>query len=261
MLTAGYFLFLLMGIVMGLLGGGGAIITLPLLVYFFDVKAIQATHYSLFIVGVAALFAGFGFIVKEGIDFKKIAAFLGPSLFSVYLARKVILPLVPEEFAILGALIPSDTFLLFLFSLIMLAAGLRMLSVKVYVHNKDNKHVYEKLALSGALVGLLAGIFGAGGGFLIVPSLILLVGFEVKKAIGHSFIIISLQSLFGFFLGGLSKHTVNWDFLIYPTLIAISGILMGSFWVRYLSSNKLKNYFAYFVIMMGLVLGTHQLLK
>jgi len=260
-LIIGYFLFLLMGIVMGLLGGGGAIITLPLLVYFFEVRPIQATHYSLFIVGVAAFFAGLSFIIKEGVDFKKILTFLVPSLLSVYIARKVLLPLVPEEFSLLNTVIPSDTFLLFLFALLMLGAGLRMLSVKVYVHNKENNYLYEKLAFSGVLVGFIAGFFGAGGGFLIVPALILFVGFEVKKAIGHSLVIISLQSLFGFFLGGLTKHKVNWDLLLYPSVIAVVGILIGSFWMRYLSSHKLKNYFAYFIIVMGLVLGTHQVLK
>lgn len=244
---------------MGLLGGGGAIITLPLLVYFFNVRAIQATHYSLFIVGIAALIAGFSFVVKEGIDFKKIAAFLGPSLLSVYVARKLILPLVPEDFNIFGNVVPSDTFLLFLFSLIMLGAGLRMLSAKVYVFNKDAKYIYEKLALSGAMIGFVAGIFGAGGGFLIVPSLILFVGFEVKKAIGHSLVIIALQSLFGFLLGGLVKFVIDWALLINLTGVAIVGILMGSFFVRFISANKLKNYFAYFIILLGVVLGTYQI--
>jgi len=248
----GFFLAFLVGVVLGLLGGGGSILTLPILVYFMDVSPTLATAYSLFIVGVSALVAAFRFASKKQINFKVGIWFAIPSFIGVFISRKWLLAYIPDIlFSNYSFAISKDVFLLFFFAFIMLCAGLSMIfsKRKAITNVKMN---YPIIILDGLLVGLLTGLVGAGGGFLIVPALVLLSGLEIKKAIGTSLMIIAFKSLFGF-LGDLGEN-IDWILLLTFTVVSSTGIFVGIFVSKYVDGKNLKNYFAIFVIVISIVI-------
>ncbi|MEZ4815801.1 MAG: sulfite exporter TauE/SafE family protein [Bdellovibrionota bacterium] len=258
----GYFAFFLMGITLGTFGGGGSILTLPILVYFFAVPATEATFYSLFVVGIAALMGALPFVRKEGLEIKKLLLFLVPSFIGVFIARRVLLPAVPATIDFSFFQLTRDAFLIFLFSLLMVVAAWRMLRPALGVTAEPSpSNATFKLLLAGLFVGALAGFLGAGGGFMIVPALVLLVGWNMKKAIGNSLVIISLQSLFGFILGGVREMPIQWELLVFSSLVAVAGILSGRLVLSSMSDQSLKRYFSYFILLLGLSMAAHQLWK
>jgi len=246
------------GFILGLLGGGGSILTLPVLVYFLGIDPTKATAYSLFIVGISALIATQRFYKKNLIDFKVGLFFALPSLLGVYIIRKWGLPLIPDPFFnISNFVVSKDLFLLLFFALIMLGAGFSMLFAKRNVSSQKKKINYLLILFDGLVVGLLTGLVGAGGGFLIVPALVLFAGLEIKKAIGTSLMIISVKSLLGF-TGDLSSD-IDWNLLLLFTSISCLGIFFGIYISKFINSKKIKTYFGVFVILLASIIISKEL--
>ena len=257
----GYVGAVLMGVSLGFFGGGGSILTVPILVYLFNIDPVLATAYSLFIVGVTSLVGSFSHMKMGNIDFRTALVFGIPAIISVYLTRRMLLPAIPENLFTIGELeVNKSLGLLLLFAIIMLLASWSMIRPSRNSNNElvqNSGYNYPLILTEGVVVGVVTGLVGAGGGFLIIPALVLLGGLEMKKAVGTSLFMIALKSLIGF-TGDLSgKLIIDWHFLIMFSVIAIIGILVGSVLSKRVSNEKLKPAFGWFVLAMG----TYILLK
>jgi uncharacterized protein len=251
---AGYIGALIMGLVLGLVGGGGSILTVPILVYLFSIEPVLATAYSLFIVGATSAVGSISHIKMRNVHFRTAVVFGIPSIAAVYLTRKFLMPIIPDVVANIGSLqVTKPLALLLLFAVIMVLAAYSMIkpSKKVDEQATVIKYNYPLILAEGALVGVVTGLVGAGGGFLIIPALVLLAKLPMKQAVGTSLVIIAAKSLIGFTgdLGG--SEQIDWQFLAVFTAISVVGILFGSYLSKSIPNEKLKPAFGWFVLLMG----------
>lgn len=252
---AGYIASILIGISLGLIGGGGSILTVPVLVYLFHLDAVLATTYSLFIVGSTSFVGSLTYFRKGLVKFKTAIIFGIPSIITVFLTRTFIVPSIPLNILQIGDfVITKSLFIMVLFAALMLAASISMIkksSKPIEPEDKNQKFNFPLIIAEGAAVGILTGLVGAGGGFLIIPALINFLKLPMKKAIGTSLVIISMNSLIGF-LFSLFHTSVDWSFLFTITIIATIGIFIGSYLSTKIDGNKLKPAFGWFVLIMGI---------
>ena len=251
---------LLIGLILGLIGGGGSILTLPIFVYLLDIDPLTATSYSLFVVGVTASFGTIKNYFNGTVNFKIGFYFAVPSLIAVFLTRKVLIPLIPEVLlGFQGYVIYRDKAILVLFALLMFAAAYYMIRNKKVINNQEQEIKYWKIGLEGLIVGLLTGLVGAGGGFLIIPALVILANLDMRVAVGTSLFIISIKSLIGF-LGDLTNLQIDWYFLLTFSFISILGIFLGTYLIRFIESNQLKKIFGWFVLVLSVFILFRELL-
>ena len=255
-----YGLFLLIGLILGLIGGGGSILSVPVLVYLFHYPAEIATGYSLFIVGITSLVGGFAFIKRGDINFESLLQFAVPSLITVFLVRKYLIPALPEVFFTTGGLtVTKQVFIMILFAVLIVFSSYSM--IKKQKPNYRNDAMWDEFSRSplriyfvivlAILVGFLTGFVGAGGGFIIVPVLLFFIRVPVKKAIGTSLCIIAINSLVGF-TGNLGHLDINWNVLGITSSICVAGILLGNMISIKISANKLKPAFGWFTLIVGI---------
>lgn len=251
----GFAAAILIGVSLGLIGGGGSILTVPVLVYILDVDPVLATAYSLFVVGSTSL-VGAGTFMKKGlVNYKTAIVFAIPSFIAVFLTRKFLVPWLPDPLFTLGeTVITKNVGIMVFFALIMLAASISMITGKKCKdcdENEEMKFNYPMIALEGSVVGVITGIVGAGGGFLIIPALVLLARLPMKMAVGTSLLIIAAKSLIGF-LGDISTQTIDWKMLLIFTSLSIIGIFIGSALSKKINEKILKTGFGWFVLVMGI---------
>ena len=256
----GYLASVLIGISLGLIGGGGSILTVPVLVYLFHVDALLATSYSLFIVGCTSLVGAARNYMEKQVDLKTALLFGTSSIVTVFVTRKFIVPSIPSElFSINGAVITKQTVTLVLFALLMLAASISMIrSKKAEVSAGVGHTPFLKLTFYGVLIGFVTGFLGAGGGFLLIPALVLLLRMPMKTAVGTSLLIIAMNSLIGF-VGDAGQYDTGWPFLLTVTSIAVVGIFIGVLLAKKMPGSKLKKGFGWFVLIMGLYILVKEL--
>ena len=252
-----------MGSVLSLLGAGGSILTMPVLVYLFSIPAVEATSYSLLLVGLTALLGSIGYFRQGTIDIKTAIIFGIPSILGVLLARHYLLPAIPSEFK-LGILITKDFLIMFVFSVLMILAALMMMK-KNNPKKDDNQDVpknkFALVMLEGLVVGGVTGFVGAGGGFLIIPALVLLAGLEMKIAVGTSLIIIALKSIIGFGGDLFGGFQTDWIFVFYVMIATLVGVLVGNFLSRKFTGEQLKKYFGIMVLAIGFYIVTEQIIN
>lgn len=247
----GYIASVFIGISLGLLGGGGSI----LLVYLFGIDVFLATEYSLFIVGVSSLVGSFSYFKQGLVNIRSVLIFGIPSVISIFLTRNFLLPLIPDQVFVTGNFkMTKDLFLLLIFAVLMIIASYKMIR-KNNVLNKLNIQANKNNALlavgQGSIVGILTGLLGAGGGFMIIPALVNLLKTPMKIAIGTSLFIISLNSMIGFF-SSMNKVHIDWNFLGTISVISIVGIIIGTKLSKKINGKKLKPIFGYFILIMGI---------
>ncbi|MFM8711375.1 MAG: sulfite exporter TauE/SafE family protein [Sphingomonadales bacterium] len=245
---------LLIGLSLGLIGGGGSILTVPVLVYLLGVEPVLATAYSLFIVGFTSA-VGVYPKYKEGlVDVRTALIFGAPSIAAVFLTRKMIVPNIPTNILQFGDwVLTKSVLLMILFAVLMVAASVSMIRDKkpnTGISEGALSYNYPLIVLEGALVGLLTGLVGAGGGFLIIPALVMLTKLPMKKAVGTSLLIIAAKSLIGF-TGDLSQQSMDWSLLLVVTLMAVLGIFAGNALSKKIEGAQLKKGFGWFVLVMG----------
>ena len=258
----GYLASIFIGIFLGLIGGGGSILTVPVLVYLFHIDPVEATAYSLFIVGSSSLVGAWPKYKQGFVDLKTAIIFGIPSIISVYTTRKFLVPAIPTNLGEYGGLIVTKSLMLMLlFAMLMIAASFSMIrskSSKETITEGEQKFNYPLILIEGALVGLLTGLVGAGGGFLIIPALVMLGKLPMKQAVGTSLLIIAAKSLIGF-TGDLGNSTINWTLLLSITALAIAGIFIGDKLSKRIDGNQLKKGFGWFVLFMGLAIIAEKL--
>lgn len=325
MLIAGYIAAVVIGFTLGLIGGGGSILTVPVLVYLLHINPVLATAYSLFVVGISSTVGAFNYMRKGLLNYKTAIIFAVPSFIAVFLTRRFLVPAIPDELFSIGKLdittellfivvlivamlmvalvslnriyqgdkkhvkafllvtpaaimvflvrqflipripdnlivigdfhLSKDMGIMLFFALIMLLSGFSMIrKEKIKEDTKEDKGLsfnYPLIVVEGAVIGTITGIVGAGGGFLIIPALVLLAGLPMKMAIGTSLLIIAVKSLAGF-LGDLSNQSIDWIFLLSFTGLAIIGIFIGTYVSKFIDSQKLKKAFGWFVLIMSI---------
>jgi uncharacterized protein len=259
----GYIASIIMGLLLGLIGGGGSILTIPILVYLFGVDPVLATAYSLFVVGVTSLVGSVSHFRHGNVHLKTAILFGIPSVVAVFIVRKFIVPIIPDPiFSIGGFEVSKPLFIMVLFAILMMVAAFSMIikPKKETTDNKTSKHNYFIILLEGLLVGGVTGLVGAGGGFLIIPALVLFVGLSMRRAVGTSLLIIALKSLIGFTGDMTSAVELDYSFLILFSSFAIVGILTGTYIHKFIPSKKLKPAFGWFVLAMGIFILSKELL-
>lgn len=252
---AGYLASALIGISLGLIGGGGSILTVPVLVYLFGINPLLATSYSLFIVGLTSLIGSYNNFKNNLVSVKTAIYFGAASIITVFLTRKFLVPSIPHHlFTVAGFEFTSSVFTMVLFAILMLAASVSMIkNGNLAAPDKECTDCIKFLKLLGygVTIGIITGLLGAGGGFLLIPALVFLVKLPMKKAIGTSLLIIALNSLIGF-AGDLGHFKIDWIFLLTLSTIAIAGIFMGGILGKKITGDKLKKGFGWFVLLMGI---------
>lgn len=252
----GYLSAVLMGLSLGLIGGGGSILTVPILVYLFKIDPMTATGYSLFVVGSTAFVGAISYIRNGDVDLKIGINFILPSFLGVYLVRNYLLPIMPEHlFTIYNWSVSKSILIMLVFAILMLLASVSM--IKIQKPTEIKKEVSEfkrisRISLKGFFVGTMTGFIGAGGGFLIIPALVFLMGMPMRRAVGTSLIIITSNTLFGFFQGIKNQPNINWVLLVNLAIIAISGLFLGMYFSKKVNEKNLKRGFGYFVLIIGM---------
>jgi uncharacterized protein len=244
---------LLIGVVLGLIGGGGSILTVPILVYVLSIEPVTATAYSLFVVGTSALVGAIRNAQKGMVDFRTGIVFAIPAFLAVFLTRKFVIPAIPERlFSVGGFEVTRDIAIMVFFAIIMLVAAYFMIKGRKDTDEVEQKveYNYPMILIEGLVVGFLTGIVGAGGGFLIIPALVLLAKLPMKKAVATSLMIIAIKSLIGF-LGDVQNIHIDWAFLGTFTAVSVVGIFVGIYLNKFIDGKKLKKGFGWFVLIMG----------
>lgn len=252
MIALGYLSAILMGLVLGLIGGGGSVLAVPILVYLFKVPGAEATFYSLFIVGVCAAVGAMP-LSKRGLVVAKTGLlFFLPSVVGVLFSRRVLLPALPGNFDIAGRAFTKDLLILILFGVVMIAASWSMLrKIPAGAKKSTSGTTPAKTGFTGVIVGAITGFVGAGGGFLIVPALVNELSLPIEKAIGTSLFIIALSSLSGFSGELLAGARVNWALVLPFLVVSLAGVSAGTYLNRFIPGSKLKPAFGWFVLFLG----------
>lgn len=260
MFILGLILAVVMGLTLGLLGGGGSILTVPILVYVMGVDPVLGTAYSLFVVGTTAVVGGWRKHTQGLVEWKTGLTFAVPALVAVFFTRYALVPAIPEQLFTVGSLLVTKQLaIMVFFAIIMvLAAGSMIRPIKKTTTERKPLNL-PVIILEGLVVGTITGVVGAGGGFLIVPALVLLVGMPMKKAVGTSLIIIAIKSLIGF-LGDLgSGQAIDWGFLAMFTGVSLVGMFIGLYLTKFVPAGKLKTGFGWFVLVAGILIIAKEL--
>jgi uncharacterized protein len=252
------------GVSLGLIGGGGSILTVPLLVYMFGLEPMISTSYSLFIVGSTSLVGAYNSYRNGVLRLKTGFLFASTSVTTVYLTRKFLIPLVPHNLFVVGRFQVTEALLtMILFAVLMVAAAVGMIRGKEREPGClecDLKGNMIRMLASGIGVGLTTGILGAGGGFLLIPTLVLVLGIPMREAVGTSLMIIALNSLIGF-AGDIGHFAIDWIFLLKITAIAMAGIIVGGMIAKRVDATFLKKGFGWFIMAMGIYIISAELFR
>lgn len=248
----GYLLAILVGISLGLIGGGGSILAVPILVYLMGLSPVLATQYSLFVVGLSSSFGAFNFYRLKLISLPVAGLFGFPALLAIIFTRRWLLPYLPQQlFQIADVWVTKNILLMALFALLMIIASAKMIR-----SGKDTKATsnyvlqWWPLIFRGLGVGFITGLVGAGGGFLIIPALVFMAGLPMKKAVGTSLLIIAVNSLLGFW-GSFAQYAIQWKELLLFSALAVGGIFIGTLLSQKIAGYRLRPIFGWFILIMG----------
>lgn len=249
--VSGYLAAIGIGLILGLLGGGGSILSIPILVYLFHLDAVTASAYSLFIVGTTSFVGAIPKYKDHLVNIRTGILFGLPSIVSIFITRKWIVPDIPDIIFHLGSFaLTKRVLILGIFAVLMILASFSMIRDRRELGSDTRNVRIFLLVVEGLVIGFLTGLVGAGGGFLIIPALVLLTNLPFKNAVGTSLFIIAINSLMGF-LGDVLNYPMDWTFLLSISGLAIAGILLGNKLQKKISSSKLRRGFGWLILTMG----------
>jgi uncharacterized membrane protein YfcA len=256
----GYLASIIIGVSLGLIGGGGSILTIPILVYLFKIDPKLATSYSLFIVGITALSGCFSHYRMGNLKIKSAMYFAVPSVFSILVIREVIILKIPNViFTVNDFQVTKNFLIMIVFAVLMMAASFSMIQ-KTNSQIQSTRTNYLQLAIIGSVVGIVTGFLGAGGGFLIIPALLFFANLPMKQAVGTSLLIIFVNSSIGF-IGDLFIGTpIDYPFLLTISAMAFIGMIIGTRLSKKIDGNKLKPIFGWFILVMGIYIFVKEFL-
>ena len=249
-LLIGYTLAIAIGLSLGLIGGGGSVLAVPIMVYVLGMPAKSAISMSMFVVGTVSLIGVIPQCQQGNVNLKTFAIFTPAAMLGTFLGAKIAgLPWV------------SDTWQMIAFGIVMVVASVLMIrksnqrvpsSLGAMARQKPPAHHgilpnWVLIPIEGTVVGILTGFVGVGGGFLIIPALVLLGGIPMKEAIGTSLLIIAFKSAIGF-VEYLNHVTLDWQLMLTFTLAASIGMLGGAYLSRCIDARHLEKGFGYFVL-------------
>lgn len=253
-LIIGSILFFLIGATLSLLGGGGSILTVPVLVYVFGVPPYLATSYSMFLVGTSNWVAAIDSMRKKLVLYKQGFYFAIPGLMATYAIRKFVLPVIPVDLIDTAhLLITKDNAIMLFFAFIMFLAAIKSLKGKNAPGDTlPDSYNYKVIMLQGLGVGMVTGLVGAGGGFLIIPALVFTNKVPMKNAVATSLMIIGITTTLGF-LGDFNPAIqINWGFLLRNTAIAVMGVLVANRYKDRFSNKFLRLAFGYLILILSI---------
>lgn len=247
----GFAAAVVVGLILGLLGGGGSILSIPILVYLFDIEPVRASAYSLFLVGITSLIGTIPKYREHRVNLRTGMLFGIPSIMAIFATRKWVLPMIPDPVTSFGDLVLTKRLLLLgLFAVLMILAALPLIRGGKEIESPHPRFRTFLVFTEGLLIGFLTGLVGAGGGFLITPALVFLTGLNFKTAVGTSLLVIAVNSLAGF-LGDVLNYQMDWTFLLGITSLAVAGILLGNRFSRKIDSLTLRKAFGWFTLIVG----------
>ena len=244
----------IVGLLLGLLGGGGSLLILPILVYMVGLEPVAATSYSLLIVGVAALFGAINYWRQGLVSLPSVVSFGLPSVAGVFFIRLAIMPHMPAVLLSEPIVITKNGFVMTIFAVIVFGSSYSMIHGRRSESSSHGKASTVMSILAGALVGLVTGFVGAGGGFLIVPALLLLLKLPMREAVATSLFVIALKSILGFLGDVLVVEGIQWWLLVKMIAAAVIGIGIGVKLNRRVAADRLKAAFGWFVLAIGVLI-------
>ena len=250
MFLLGLFLAVFVGVTLGLVGSGGSILTVPIFVYIFGVDPVLATAYSLFAIGITSLVGSVRGIVNQTVDFDKLIKFGIPSMVSVFLTRKYLVPLIPDEFHVLGYVFGQDEVLMVLFAVLMLFASYAMFNE---ITIPKSSFPVAAIFAKGVIVGFVTGIVGAGGGFLIIPALTNFFNLSMKKAVATSLVLITINSMLGLLGDWRRIGQFDWHMLLTYTSLTVIGIFVGFYLSNKIDGKNLKRLFSVSIMLVAIL--------
>ena len=252
----GYLGAILTGLVLGLLGGGGALLSVPILKYMFHIETSVATSYSLFLIAITASSGAYQNIRKKLIDYNAALYYGIPSVITVYIVRRWAMPNLPKiMFTVGNYAVDKDLFVLILLVLAMVIAAYKMITAK----NTEGEQVaytinHPRLIFFAVLIGAFMALVGGGGGFLMVPALVHFANVSTKKAIGTSLVLVAINSFIGF-MGDVTSHIqINWPFFFTFLFFSITGVFAGHYLATYIHNSKLRKYFGWFLLVIAVLI-------
>ena len=253
-----YVIAALIGISLGLIGAGGAIVAVPAFVYLGEIPPTLASGYALFVVAIATAVGAIQYLRAGLVDWRSVGAFGVTTLVSIALIRRFLLPTLPAEFTVLQTSISTNMALMLAFGGILIGAGIAMLRGKPKPHTDEPAHL-GRLTVFGLIIGIVSGFLGVGGGFLMTPALVLWANIDMKKAVGTSLVLISANGLVGVGADLMGDVQYDWPFLLTFTALTTIGILVGTMLSKKIDGQKLKAGFGYFVLTLGAVVLIREL--
>ncbi|HEX5168215.1 MAG TPA: sulfite exporter TauE/SafE family protein [Cyclobacteriaceae bacterium] len=256
---AGYLALISIGIILSIIGGGGSLLSVPILVYLFSLDIVMASSYSLFIVGTTSLLGALLKQKEERVDMRSGIIFSGSSVVAIFSTRKWILPSIPGEIMIGDSiLLTKRALILTVFALLAMTASLIILLKHDWSSADHRKQQLKFLLPVGFMTGMLAGFVGAGGGFLILPALIIFARLPFKVAVVTTLMVIGFNSLLGF-LGDVMNYPINWLFLLIVTSLATFGMLLGHLFSKKIPVHYLRSSFGWIMLITAIVILVKEL--
>jgi len=256
----GYIALIGIGVILSLIGGGGSMLSMPILVYIFSLDVVTASSYSLFIVGTTSLFGAWLKQKEQWIDIRSGMIFLACSAVAIFSARKWIVPGIPAELFLFNSVMLSRRLLMVgVFAFLAIVSSVAILLKSDMQSQRPGPTKLKLLVPTGFCTGILVGFVGVGGGFLVLPSLIFFGGLPFKVALGTTLFIIGFNSLVGF-LGDMMNYEINWVFLLAITGMATTGMLVGNFYSAKVHTRRLRKWFGWMVLTMAVGILVRELL-
>ncbi len=250
---AGYLMVFIIGVVMGMIGAGGSILTSSVLIYVFSINPVLSASYTLLNVGIISLVGVVQYFRKDQVDIRTGLMFALPALLVVFIMRRLIMPSIPTCICQFGSFgLTKELMVMVVFALVMILVSWSMILQPVPKGNtRSNNRSGLAMILPGGLAGIITGFTGAGGGFVIVPALIFFTGLDIKKAVGTSLFIISINTASGFIGDYSSGVQYDWSFLLKLISVTVAGMLFSSLLANRISNTKLRRVFGITILAIG----------